>query len=182
MSRISWYLMIHCGEGKQGKRPSVESSSSWHCTLPSLPEDGDVVPRGCISATLAMKCQGTWSHATWRLVHLPCLLHCRALGITEHIHRGEKEAHRTVFTKATGLWQNWQMAWGLTPDVTRIKIWRVRRGGGEANELKQRTLCKLESNNYPFTLHLFQGIVSFIKDQVVLNKTPKVQAVKEKLD
>lgn len=31
-------------------------------------------------------------------------------------------------------------------------------------------------------LHLFQGILSFIKSQVVLNMIPKAQATKEKLD
>lgn len=52
-----------------------------------------------------------------------------------------------VFIKATGIWPNLQMACGPTPGIPRVRYqwWWGRRC---QRHLKQRTLSKLQSNNY----------------------------------
>lgn len=73
MKRVNWYLTNCHGEKEKTKRPSVKPSSFWHCTFLTLPEDGDAVPQGCITAPLAIKGQGLGgqlSCAVWRLLLL----------------------------------------------------------------------------------------------------------------
>ena len=65
-------------EKGKNKKTFGKTLSFWHCTLPSLPEDGDVVPQGCNTATLAIEGQGLreqLSCAAWRL---PLLVSCIA--------------------------------------------------------------------------------------------------------
>lgn len=178
MKTISWYLTIYHGEGKKGK---------------DLPQNVQVP--GIALSHLCQK-MATWSHKValvqrWRRNHrdkghlklccletsAPCQLHCGGLGIAKHIP-GEKKRHEEQWCVYKGYRDLTKFANGLRSN-SRYHQNKVIGGGDRDKGIK--TLCKLVSNNYPLMLHLFQGILSFIKNQVVLDMTPKAQATKQKL-
>lgn len=109
----------------------------------------------------------------------PCHLHCRGLGTTQHIHRGGKrtcgtmmcyKGHRNLMQFANGLRYNSQCH--QNKDIG---------GEGGREDIKTKTIMQLVSNNYLFMLHLFQGILSFIKNQLVSQYDTKTTSNQRKI-
>lgn len=54
-------------------------------------------------------------------------------------------------------------------------------GEGGREDIKIKTIMQLVSNNYLFMLHLFQGILSFIKNQLVSQYDTKTTSNQRKI-